>query len=319
MTALSRRRYGELIEARLRRPAALRQALLARRRRELLGPDGRMLIIAADHTARGKLAVGGTPLMAADRYTLLDRLVCGLTTPGVDGVLASADIIEDLAWLGVLDDRLALGTMNRGGIVGARWELDDRMTAYDVDGIEAYGLDGGKVLIRLDDADPAVPRTLESAAAAVSGLAARSLMAVVEVLACRRDENGKTVLDPSHDRLVQAVAVGSGLGSSSAHTWLKIPASRRMVEVAGATTLPILMLGGDPGSEVGKLFDDWATGLREPNVRGLIPGRTLLYPHDGDVPLVMRRAAVLVHPDSQSGSTHLHHDSHPDPHPAPEA
>jgi hypothetical protein len=92
-----------------------------------------------------------------------------------------------------------------------------------------------------------------------------------------------------------------------------------MVEVAGATTLPILMLGGDPGSAVGTLFDDWATGLREPNVRGLIPGRTLLYPHDGDVPLVMRRAAVLVHPDSQSGSTHLHHDSHPDPHPAPEA
>lgn len=273
-----------------------------RRRRELLGPDGRLLIIAADHTARGKLAVGGEALIAADRYTLLDRLVCGLMTPGVDGVLASADIIEDLAWLGVLDDRIALGTMNRGGIVGARWELDDRMTAYDAEGIEANGLDGGKVLVRLDEDDPGVPRTLEAAAAAVSALAERSLTAVVEVLPYRRDPDGRAAPDPSHDRLVQAVAVGSGLGSSSVHTWLKIPASERMGEVAAATTLPILMLGGDPGSGVDSLFATWAAGLREPTVRGLIPGRTLLYPHDGDVPAVMRRAAGLVHPRALENS-----------------
>jgi hypothetical protein len=85
------------------------------------------------------------------------------------------------------------------------------------------------------------------------------------------------------------------------HTWLKIPASRRMAEVAGATTLPILMLGGDPGSRADEVFADWALGLREPNVRGLIPGRTLLYPHDGDVDGVMRRAAALVHPTTSPG------------------
>ena len=97
------------------------------------------------------LAVGVDPLAVADRYSLLDRLVRALAEPGVDGVLASADMLEELAWLGALDERLAIGTMNRGGIIGATWELDDRMTAYDADHIEAYGLDGGKTLLRIDE------------------------------------------------------------------------------------------------------------------------------------------------------------------------
>ena len=300
--AVSRERYRELIETRVRSPLALRQALLARRRRDPVGPDGRLLIVAADHTARGKLAVAGDPMIAADRYTLLDRLVRALGTPGVDGVLASADILEDLAWLGALEGALAVGTMNRGGIVGARWELDDRMTAYDPARIEAYGLDGGKVLLRLDDTDRMVARTLESVAAAVTALSERSLLVMIEPLPYRIDAERGAVLDPSHDRLVQAVAIASGLGASSVHSWLKIPATTRMAEVAGATTLPILMLGGDPGAGVEAVFDAWRLGLREPNVRGLIPGRTLLYPHDGDVDGVLRRAVATVHGSDGEGA-----------------
>lgn len=296
MSGLPRDRYRELLETRVRRPAALTAALTGRRRRDLVGPDGRLLVIAADHTARGRLVVGDDPLVAADRYTLLDRLVRGLATPGVDGVLASADILEDLAWLGALDDRLAIGTINRGGLAGARWELDDRVTAYDPAHVEALGLDGGKVMIRLEDTDPAVARTLEAAAATVTALADRRLTVVVEPIPCRIGPDGRVGPDPGHDRLLRAVAVASGLGASSAHTWLKVQPSPRMAEVAGATTLPMLMLGGDAGSRVDAVFDLWAAGLEEPNVRGLMPGRALLYPHDGDVDGVVRRAAALVHP-----------------------
>ena len=63
--------------------------------------------------------------------------------------------------------------MNRGGIIGADWELDDRMTAYDADHVESCGLDGGKVLLRIDDTDPGVARTIESVAAVVTQLADR--------------------------------------------------------------------------------------------------------------------------------------------------
>ena len=88
-TSLSLADYRGLTAARVREPGRLRLALTARRRRPLVGDDGRMLLIAADHTARGKLAVGSDPMAAADRFTLLDRIVTGLADPRVDGVLAS--------------------------------------------------------------------------------------------------------------------------------------------------------------------------------------------------------------------------------------
>lgn len=94
MAGLDRTQYEALIEARVFEPDSLRAALVGRSRRTVAGADGRLLILAADHTARGMLAASGDPLAVADRYTLLDRLVRSLAEPGVDGVLASADILE---------------------------------------------------------------------------------------------------------------------------------------------------------------------------------------------------------------------------------
>ena len=293
---LAREAYRALVEARVFEPDSLPAALTARRRRTIAGADGNLLILAADHTARGMLAASGDPLAVADRYTLLDRLVRGLSTPGVDGVLASADILEELAWLGALDHRLAIGTMNRGGIIGASWELDDRITAYDVDHVESRGLDGGKTLLRIDHSDAGVARTIETVAAVTTQLADRRIMAMVEPLPYVKDPSGRAVLDPSDEALIKVVAIASGLGSSSAYTWLKVPGSHRMAEVAGATSLPILMLGGDPGADADATFARWEIAMREPNVRGLVAGRALLYPHDGRPEDAVRRSASIVHP-----------------------
>jgi DhnA family fructose-bisphosphate aldolase class Ia len=299
--SLDRDQYRALIEARVFEPDSLRQALASRRRRSVAGDDGRLLILAADHTARGMLAASGDPLAVADRFTLLDRLVRALAVPDVDGVLASADILEELAFLGALDDRLAIGTMNRGGIIGASWELDDRLTAYDVDHVESCGLDGGKTLLRIDHADAGVPRTIEMVAAVTTALSDRRLMAMIEPLPYLKDASGRAVLDMSDEALIKTVAIASGLGSSSAFTWLKIPASNRMAEVAGATTLPILMLGGDPGADADRTFARWRAAMDEPNVRGLVAGRTLLYPLGQDTEQAVGRAATIVHSPHESG------------------
>ena len=291
---LDRAQYGELLDARVFQPHALVDALVSRRRRTVAGKDGKLLILAADHTARGKISLGSDPLAMADRYTLLDRLVRCLAMPGVDGVLASADILEELAWLGALDGKLAIGTMNRGGIVGARWELDDRLTAYDVDHVESMGLDGGKTLIRIDHTDPGVARTIETVARLSTQLADRQLMSLMEPLPYITGADGQPRFDTSHDALVKVVAIASGLGSSSAYTWLKVPASERMDEVAGATTLPILMLGGEPGPNPDDTFGLWEESMKQPNVRGLVAGRALLYPHDGDAEAATVRASAVV-------------------------
>jgi len=292
---MDRQNYGELIEARLRDPESLRRALRDRRRRDLLGEDGNLLIVAADHTARGMLAVGRDPLAVADRFTLLSNLVAALSLPQVDGVLASADLLEELALLGALEGKLAIGTMNRGGIIGARWELDDRLTAYDSDHVEEFGLDGGKVLLRIEPTDPGVARTLEMVAAITTELSDRRIMCLVEPLPYLKDDAGRARLDTSVEELVRVVAIASGLGSSSAYTWLKIPAVDRMAEVAGATTMPILMLGGDPGDRADAVFGLWRAAMAQPNVRGLVAGRALLYPSHGDVVHAVTAAASIVH------------------------
>ena len=61
------------------------------------------------------------------------------------------------------------------------------------------------------------------------------------------------------------------------------------------TTLPSLLLGGDPGSEGDRLLDLWKRAMSIPHVRGLTAGRSLLYPRDGDVERWVDAAVEIVH------------------------
>lgn len=286
-------RYTRLTRIRATRPAEIARAAARRVRRGLPGEDERLLIIAADHPARGTLAVRDRPLAMASRPELLDRLQAALERPGVGGVLAAPDVLEDLLLLGALDDKLAFGSMNRGGIPGSVFELDDRFTGYDASSLAAMGLDGGKMLCRIDISDPATVTTLESCARAVSELAARELMAMVEPFWSRRGESGAVRNDLSPDAVIHAISVGQALGVTSAYTWLKIPAVPEMERVMAATTLPTLLLGGDP-TDLDAAYASWGRALRLPGVRGLVVGRALLYPTDDDIPTAIDRAIALL-------------------------
>jgi hypothetical protein len=286
--------FVDLLDTRVHDPGRVAAALAVRRRRTTLAPDGVLFIVAADHPARGALSVGGDHMAMADRRRLLDRLALTLDHPRVDGVLGSADVVEDLVLLGFLDDRVAVGTMNRGGIVGARWEIDDRMTAYDAEHIDDAHLDGGKVLLRLDDDDEGTASTLEACGRAVTELADRRLMAMVEPLPYRKDAEGRAVADHDVDRLVQAASVASGLGATSAYTWLKVPAGPGVERVMEASTCPSLILGGPLGTDPAATLASWEQALAHPQCRGLVIGRSLLYPADGDVAGTVAAAADLV-------------------------
>ncbi|HEY1281755.1 MAG TPA: deoxyribose-phosphate aldolase [Acidimicrobiales bacterium] len=286
--------FADLLDTRVHDPGRIAAALAVRRRRTGLAPDGVLFIVAADHPARGALAVGGDRTAMADRRRLLDRLALALDHPRVDGVLGSADVLEDLVVLGLLDDRVAVGTMNRGGLMGARWEIDDRMTAYDAEHIDDAHLDGGKVLLRLDDDDAGTAATLEACGRAVTELAERRLMAMVEPLPYRKDAHGRAVAHHDVDRLVQAASVASGLGSTSAYTWLKVPAGAGVERVMEASTCPSLILGGPLGTDATATLASWEQALAHPHCRGLVIGRSLLFPADGDVAATVVAAADLV-------------------------
>jgi len=283
----------KLTEIRASRPQAIAEALAHRRRRPLLTERGTLFLIAADHPARGLLKAGHDPMAMADRGQLLHRLLVALGRPGVDGILGTADVIDDLALLGALDGKLVIGSMNRGGLWGSSFELDDRFTGYTAEAIADAGLDGGKMMLRVADDDPGTLSTLTACASAINQLAANRLPAIIEVFASR-NEGGRVVNLEEPEALMRAMATASGLGSTSAHLWLKLPVVPDMARVAKATTLPILLLGGDPGSDPRATFKGWEAAMAIPQVHGLVAGRSLLYPPDGNVAAMVDAAAAIV-------------------------
>jgi DhnA family fructose-bisphosphate aldolase class Ia len=284
---------SELNEIRSRDPGRIMRLLAARRKREVLGPDGKLMIIACDHPARGALSAAGRATAMASRTDLLDRLVTALTRPGVDGLLATADIAEDLLMLGVLEEKLVFASINRGGLQGAVFEMDDRNTGYDIRGTIDAGFEGAKMLLRIDLEDAGTVATLERCGQAITDLNRAELIAMVEPFMSSRF-GGKIVNDLSPDAVIKSVHIAQGLGASSAYTWMKLPVVHEMERVMDATTLPTLLLGGDPDSAPDETYAQWQAALALPSVRGLVVGRRMLYPADDDVAKAVDTAVSLV-------------------------
>lgn len=258
-----------------------------------LGPNGRTLVIAADHAARGAMRAGADALAIADRPELLARLCAALARPEVNGVLGTADVLEELLLLGALEGKTVYGSMNRGGLDGASFELDDRFTAMRADAIAASGFEGGKMLLRIDLADAGSLATMEACARAVDDLSARGLLVMLEpFMSTRVDGRVRNVLTPT--AMMQVIGIASALGSSAARTWLKVPVVDDMERVMAASTLPSLILGGEVPHDPDDTYRRWSDALALPNVHGLVVGRALLYPRDGDYESAIDTAVSLL-------------------------
>jgi len=57
----------------------------------------------------------------------------------------------------------------------------------------------------------------------------------------------------------------------------------------------VLLLGGDPGGDVEGLVRSWRRAMAFPQVRGLVAGRSLVFPADGDVERWVDTAVEIVH------------------------
>ena len=284
----------ELIRTRVSAPASIAAARVQRLRPDsLLGPHGKLMIIAADHPARGALRAGNDPFAMGDRIELLDRLCVALANPGVNGVLGTPDILDDLLMLDALEGKVVIGSMNRGGLAGTFFEMDDRFTAFDAASIADARYEGGKMLVRIDPSDAGSVATLEACGRAVSELADRGLMAMVEPFISHRVD-GRIRNELTAEAMIRAIGVASGIGTTSAHTWLKVPVVPDMERVMASSTLPALILGGEVSEDPGAALTGWAAALSLPTVQGLVIGRSLLYPSDGDVAGAVKAAVDLL-------------------------
>ncbi|OAH09660.1 Cgl0159 family (beta/alpha)8-fold protein [Streptomyces jeddahensis] len=286
----------DIVSVRARQPETIAEAAAHRTRRPLIGESGRLMIVAADHPARGALGVGDRRLAMANRADLLERLCIALSRPGVDGVLATADILEDLLLLGVLDNKIVMGSLNRGGLAGASFEMDDRFTGHRPQDIQRLRFDAGKLLLRIDYDDPGSLTTLQSTARAIDDMAALRLPVFVEPFISRRVD-GAVRNDLSAEAVTRSIAIASGLAGTSAYTWLKLPVTENpddMAQVLETSTLPVVLLGGEVGRDQESAYEKWRKALRQPTVQGLVVGRSLLYPAEGSVETAVDTAVGLL-------------------------
>ncbi len=290
---MNERQRNILTETRYSRPHAIAEAAKARTPHAALQGSEKLLVVAADHTARGMMGIGSDPLAMANRYDLLERLCTALANPGVNGVLGTPDIVEDLLLLGALENKVVFGSMNRGGIPGSVFELDDRFGAFNVKSIVESGYEGGKMLLRINYGDAGTADTLAACADAVTRLAEAKKVAMIEPFMNETtDGRHRNVL--TADAVIHSMAISSALGATSAYSWLKVPVVEDMARVVEATTLPIVLLGGDRNDRPDEMYRSWQEALALPGVRGLTVGRNLLYPLDDDVEGAVKTAVNLL-------------------------
>jgi DhnA family fructose-bisphosphate aldolase class Ia len=291
---------ARLVDTRVSDPDFALRAAMRRKRRERLAPDGKLNILAADHPARRVTKVGDDALAMADRRDYLARIWRVLISDRVDGLMATMDILEDLFMIDgfvrdaggppLLDEKVLIASLNRGGLAGTSWEMDDPITGPSPAACAAWRLDGTKLLWRVADGEEGSLKTMRASAQAISEANALYLPTFLEPLPVAKGDKGYAVVK-TREALAQITGVASALGDSSRYLWLKLPYCDGYETVARATTLPILLLGGESAGSPGPFLNQLASALAAgPNVRGALVGRNVLYPGDED-PLAMAAAA----------------------------
>lgn len=294
-----------ITQIRVEQPEVIVEEARRRKRRQRLTYDGKLAILATDHPGRGVTRIGDEPLRMGNRWEYLGRALRVLTAEGFDGIMGTPDFIEDLFIVShivrsnggpsLLDDKVIVGCMQRGGVAGIKGEIDDRFGAFTSESLKRLGLDGGKMMFRAVPDDERTLLTIDYCARAVTELSRAGLYAFVEPLPMKADD-GRYVTDYSVATLVKYVGVAAALGETSSRTWLKVPYVEGFQQVLAATTLPVLMLGGEALGDPAPILRSFASGMKAgPNACGVMVGRNVTYPGELDPGSVATAVAAIVH------------------------
>jgi DhnA family fructose-bisphosphate aldolase class Ia len=282
--------FNAITEVRVNSPEIILQEAAARKKRKKLTRDGKLTILAADHPARMVTRSGDNPIGMCDRQEYLGRVLRVVTNPDVDGIMATTDVIEDLFIVNhlvkqgggpsFLDEKVMLGSMNRGGLSGTAFEMDDTFTSFSVESLRLLRLDAAKTMFRLELSSADSAKTMLYNAEIISELNRHEIPCFLEILYVS-PEGFKVQKTPAE--MMKAIGVAAAMGDSSRNLWLKIPFCEDYSRVVKSTTLPLLMLGGESKGDPTGTIGEFVAGLKAgANVRGALVGRNILFPGKDD-------------------------------------
>lgn len=297
--------FDQLTDLRVQHPEIILAEYAARHRRKQLAPSGKLVILAADHPGRHVLQIGADALALGDRRNYLERILRVLSLPAVDGLMGTPDILDDVVLLNylirsaggpdLLTDRVLVGCLNRGGLSGSAWELDDFWTGHTPGRLAQLRCDAAKMLLRLSLSERESAPTIGYCARWLTELNALGMPSFLEALPVAR-ENGRWQVTRNADALIRTIGVATALGDMSMYTWLKLPYVPGFAQVARSTTLPILILGGESHGNLAVLLNEVADAMAAgSNVRGALIGRNVLWPGDEDPLVAAAAVAAVVH------------------------
>jgi len=250
-------------------PWSQRLGMLMRLSR-ILREDGRAVIIAADHRQRGiqtgmdRFEVLCNNILSALRHA--DALV---TTREPMASLISSH--EEIRGKGLLL------SLNRTGLSGSAFENDDRPVADPRTAVR-WGLDGAKLLLRIDPSDPATDSQLETCGRICQTCEELDLPLILEPLYSRR-VGGEIKVETTPEKVRYAAIIANDFHVPI----LKLPypsaktrAARRKTlrEVVDAVSAKVMVLGG--GKMPLKQFLSLAEDSMMEGASGLVVGRNVL-------------------------------------------
>jgi DhnA family fructose-bisphosphate aldolase class Ia len=297
--------YRLVCDLRAKDPVAVYKATQTRQpRKSFLPPDGRLLLLAADHPGRGLISLGDDALRLADRRDYLARLVRVLLGGAFDGVMGTPDVLEELCIIqqilrenngpAFLDGKIFVASANRGGVIGSEFEMDDTFTAFTADRAKHLGCDALKVSLKLDLESKGSGRTLEHIASFIGRCNDAAMPVFLECCPVSRGQGGHYETVFEIEAFAQALCIASALGETSTRTWLRVPYFEGLERALAAVSLPVVIQGGPPRAGVADLLREVEGFMRScPTVRGVMMGRPILFPGDDD-PLAVAAAIETV-------------------------
>lgn len=268
--------WTRIVTQRVRRPTAIASRLSSRRGPDQLVPaDGQLVLLACNHRLDPRTS---EPI---DRRELLDRIVEALSIPEVDGVVATADLLEELTLLNVLEHRHAICSASGDCYpVSHSSTSSANRTGVKPATIAASRFDGAHMTQLWHPGSAGGAIQPWCVAADMAELAGHDLPTVLDLVVS--PDSPRSAFATSWSEWIEPIQLTASAMATGSGVWITLPAISGLAHIAEATGFPILVRDTDVPVAPSAWSAFFATDLPL-TVRGLVAGASALFPLNGSV------------------------------------